>query len=142
MRPCGILAFGRLNYGYLFTMNIAVSNGDLLDRLSILEIKIQRVTEPQKIENIRRYYGQLLQVADPIKSAAGALYEDLHRINGLLWDMENSIRELESRQQFDNEFITAARSVYKYNDERARIKQQIDILTGSAIREEKSYSEY
>jgi len=123
-------------------MNIAVSNGDLLDRLSILEIKLQRITEPQKIENIRRYYGQLLQVADPVKSAYGALYEDLLRINNLLWDVENSIRELESRQQFDNEFITAARSVYKYNDERARIKQQIDILTGSAIREEKSYSEY
>ncbi len=123
-------------------MNIAVSNGDLLDRLSILEIKLQRITEPQKIENIRRYYGQLLQVAGPVKSASGALYEDLLRINNLLWDVENSIRELESRQQFDNEFITAARSVYKYNDERARIKQQIDILTGSAIREEKSYSEY
>jgi len=123
-------------------MNIDVSNGDLLDRLSILEIKLQRIAEPQKIENIRKYYGQLLQVASPVKSAAGALYKDLLRINGLLWDVENSIREFESRQQFDNEFITAARSVYKYNDERARIKQQIDSLTGSAIREEKSYSEY
>jgi len=123
-------------------MKIEVSNGELLDKLSILEIKLSRIPDPLKKQYISKEFRILQVAAGSVLPKVKSLYADLLNVNTRLWDIEDRIRDLESDQQFDAEFVETARSVYHLNDERARIKREIDVLTGSKLREEKSYHGY
>ena len=127
-------------------MQVEVSIGEFLDKISILELKLLNIKDKSKLVNIKRefYYlnpfcTELLEThGDELKS----LYLKLSRINGDLWVIEDKLRELESEKQFDDEFIELARSVYFTNDRRSEVKKDINLLTGSEIIEEKSYKEY
>ncbi len=123
-------------------MKIEVSNGELLDKLSILEIKMQKISNPEKRVNIIREFELVKPLCDALIPAVAAEYENLLKINGKLWEIEDAIRELEARKLFETLFIETARQVYKLNDERARIKKKINRKTGSGLSEEKSYSGY
>jgi hypothetical protein len=124
---------------------IPVSAGELLDKITILRIKAARITDAQKLANVRLELSLLEQAWTQIGSAAGALGAEEHAlqaVNERLWDIEDRIRDREARQLFDREFIDLARSVYVANDERAAIKKRVNQQLGSRIVEEKSYTPY
>lgn len=124
-------------------MKIDVSHGELVDKLSILEIKLLKIDDNAKLENIKRelealnpHYVNLFDFyGDVIKD----LYLKLSRVNYRLWEIEDEIRILERERRFDKDFILLARLVYRVNDLRARIKREINELTDSTFVEEKSY---
>lgn len=124
---------------------IEIAPGELLDKLSILEIKQDRISDPGKLANVRVEY-ELLAAARARgiapSAALDALFGRLKRVNATLWDVEDAIREEERAQRFGERFIELARAVYATNDERAAIKKEINRLLGSAIVEEKSYAAY
>ncbi len=122
-----------------------IAVGELIDKITILEIKAERMTDAAK----RRNVANELAALNAIKREAGletpamtSHARDLKQVNMALWDIEDEIRELESRKDFGPRFIELARSVYQTNDRRARIKQAINGAFGSEIVEEKSYKEY
>ena len=123
-------------------MKIEISNGELLDKLSILEIKLGKISDPDKLVNVRSEYLLLKPLGNSLIECVQSLYDDLVDINRLLWEIEDTIRDLERSQRFDDEFIQTARKVYRYNDKRAQIKKEINRLTNSGLIEEKSYSGY
>jgi hypothetical protein len=123
-------------------MKVEVSNGELIDKLTILEIKLRKIKDKKKLDNIKKEHDILLEVAGTIIDNIHPLYEKLLKINEELWVIEDRIRELEKRKDFGKEFIETARSVYIINDKRARIKQEINQRTNSALFEEKSYEDY
>ena len=124
---------------------VPVSFGELLDKLAILQIKSERMTDADKLANVRKELSALEQtwMAHP---AAGKdiveLRAQLKAVNERLWDIEDDIRRKEQAQAFDEEFIRLARSVYFENDDRARIKREINLALGSSYVEEKSYQDY
>ncbi len=122
-----------------------VSFGELLDKLSILEIKAERMSDPGKLVNVRRELDELRaswNAAPQSLVDIGELLAALKSVNERLWVIEDDIRIQESKQLFDAEFIRLARAVYFENDERARIKRDINLKLGSALVEEKSYQDY
>jgi hypothetical protein len=123
-------------------MKAEVSNGEILDKLSILEIKLDNVKDESKLENIGREHTALSLVASHIPASPLELYNDLKSVNQELWDIEDRIRVKERNREFDQEFIALARSVYQTNDKRAEIKKEINLHTGSNLVEEKSYEDY
>lgn len=123
-------------------MQIEVSNGEIADKLTIIEIKLKRINESQKLENLRKEYEILIRAVASIINRNHPLYIDLYNINNQLWDIEDHIRELERSKEFGNDFIQTARSVYFINDKRSDVKRKINELTGSNLTEEKSYEEY
>lgn len=125
-------------------MKIEVSNGDILDKMSILVIKFMRIEDSSKLANVRSEMKSIMPVfTDLVNNDACALeYIDLLYVNKKLWEVEDEIRVFEKSKDFGERFIDLARSVYMMNDERARIKNRINKLTKSDIVEEKSYSEY
>jgi septal ring factor EnvC (AmiA/AmiB activator) len=123
-------------------MKIEVSNGELVDKLSILEIKLKRVQDSEKLKNIRKEYSLLEKAAGLIIKRDDPLYRQLLDINQKLWEIEDRIRELEKNKDFGSEFIETARMVYFNNDIRAKIKQEINLKTNSDLFEEKSYEDY
>ena len=126
-------------------ISIPVSPGELVDKITILEIKAERITDAEKLRNVRTELDLLVQAWETASVDADEilpLKEVLKGINQALWDIEDRIRVKESRQEFDQEFIDLARSVYVQNDQRAAAKKQINVLLGSRIKEEKSYAEY
>jgi len=122
-------------------MKIEISNGELLDKLSILELKIKNIQDKHKLLNIQKEYNELLQCATEllINNEVLKKYKKLQKINIKLWNIENNIRLKEKNKTFDQEFIDLARSVYITNDKRANIKKDINILSESSFIEEKSY---
>ena len=124
---------------------VPVSFGELLDKIAILQIKSERMADPAKLANVRRELSALEKtwMAHP---AAGhdvvELRAQLKAVNERLWDIEDDIRRKEQAQAFDEEFVRLARRVYFENDERARIKKDINLALGSAYVEEKSYQDY
>jgi hypothetical protein len=120
-------------------MEIEVSNGELIDKLIIIQIKLERIREEDKLVNLKKEFALLKEAATGIMEETDPLFKDLYRVNCELWDIENRIREKESKANFDSEFIEIARSVYKKNDERFDIKRKINIQTSSHLTEEKSY---
>jgi len=126
-------------------MYIPASVGEVIDKITILEIKQERIRDAGKLFNIR---AELDALRSALKSEGLSVPElteltaDLLHINTVLWDIEDNIRELERQKNFDAAFVAVARSVYRSNDERSRIKRQINDLTGSAVVEEKSYQAY
>lgn len=127
-------------------MKIQVSNGEILDKYSILKIKMGRIEDSEKLNNVREEYENLTPNVDLIfkktPDSLNQLYEDLLRVNTQLWEIEDEIRECERTSDFSDKFVQLARSVYFTNDERARIKKEINILSSSKLVEEKSYSKY
>jgi hypothetical protein len=125
-------------------MKIEVSIGEIVDKLSILQIKKLNILDEEKLINVKKEYDYLLQVveSDLNFSTSDELYEELFITNKKLWDIEDKIRDKERDKSFDDEFIELARSVYFTNDERSKIKKDINIKYGSNFIEEKSYKEY
>ena len=121
-----------------------ISVGELLDKITILEIKAERITDPAKHDNVLRELDSLNTVrGHQVKMTAEleALCRELGSVNRALWDIEDKLRYCEHQQRFDAEFIELARSVYHTNDRRAAVKRRLNELTGSDIIEEKSYYE-
>jgi hypothetical protein len=127
-------------------MLVEISNGELLDKISILELKILRIEDEEKLVNIKKEFETLNPlVIELFESNDGQLqnhYLELAKINGELWDIEDWIRDCEREKRFDKEFVELARSVYITNDKRSEIKKIINILTSSGLVEEKSYKSY
>ena len=124
-------------------MNIEVSNGELLDKISILELKLLKIKDKNKLTNIQKEFDYLNPLAKKLFETFGSklqnLYLKLADINGLLWDLEDLIRECETKKDFRDEFIQLARSIYVTNDRRSDVKRKINIITNSDLVEEKSY---
>lgn len=135
-------------YGYesntKMVMNIEVSNGEILDKISILTIKKDKITDKTKRDNVYHEYQTLLPFFNIIVSTPeiGDCYYQLHDINRQLWNVEDDLRDLERDKNFGSKFVELARSVYHLNDKRAEWKKQINLLSGSDLIEEKSYSDY
>ncbi len=124
---------------------IPISWGELFDKISILQIKSEKILSPDSLKNIDREFKQLRLTFDKAfaeNSLALELAQELRKINSKLWDVEDQIREKEREKVFDNEFIKLARSVYIKNDQRSVIKRKINEAFGSELIEEKSYSNY
>tara|TARA_B100001939_G_C16774256_1_gene544021 strand:- start:122 stop:508 length:387 start_codon:yes stop_codon:yes gene_type:complete len=126
-------------------VNIPVSLGELLDKISILEIKNKKILNESKLSNIKKELSGLknvLKELDINMSKANDLYEDLYKINLSLWEIEDSIRLLEKNESFGKDFVKLARSVYITNDKRFEVKNKINKLFQSQYIEEKSYEDY
>ena len=123
-------------------MKIEVSNGEIIDKLTILRIKIERIKDESKLKNLRKEYARIRKASSAIMSTSDILYTTLYEVNCRLWDTEDKIRDLERKKDFGSDFIEAARSVYLLNDKRAEIKREINIKTSSGLTEEKSYEKY
>jgi hypothetical protein len=125
-------------------MKIEVSNGEVLDKISILALKKSKIQDKAKLENVYHEYQTLLPYFDQIVNTKqlGDIYWNLSAVNTELWDVEDKLRELEKSRTFNTEFIELARSVYYLNDRRAELKRNINILSGSDLIEEKSYEDY
>jgi hypothetical protein len=121
-------------------MKIEVSNGEILDKMSILEIKMNKIKD-EKIINIQKEYNYLKDISKELSYDIKS-YNALLDINNKLWNIEDNIREKERNDDFDSEFISLARSVYFTNDKRCEIKRQININSKSNFVEEKSYKKY
>lgn len=124
---------------------VPVAPGELIDKLTILRLKGERITEGAKLANVRHEEAALLAVANarlPDSARLATLWEELYAINARLWVIEDDIRECERADDFGPRFIELARSVYRVNDERAAVKKAINLHLGSAMIEEKSYADY
>ena len=127
------------------SIKVELSVGELIDKISILQIKAERIIDRSKLENINKELDVLMSLwKDSINSNNNLESEinDLKVINEELWDIEDKIRDKERNQVFDKGFIELARAVYITNDKRADIKRIINSKTGSELIEEKSYSDY
>jgi hypothetical protein len=123
-------------------MKIEVSNGEIIDKLTIIQIKLERIKDESKLVNLQKEYKLLLEATSEILSTSDELYKSLYEANCELWDIEDHIRDLERRKDFGDDFISTARSVYIKNDLRSEIKREINIKTSSGLIEEKSYEKY
>ena len=125
---------------------VPLSPAELLDKITILRIKVARIQDAAKLANVKRELALLQQTWKD--SGAAAVHDvalderALENVNARLWDIEDRIRDKEARQTFDREFIDLARAVYICNDERAAIKKRINLQLGSRLVEEKSYKQY
>jgi hypothetical protein len=124
---------------------VPVSPGEVLDKITILEIKSERMTDPEKLANVKTElallgatWGLKVKQDDAIRS----LHQRLREVNEALWEIEDDIRDKERDSEFDEEFISLARAVYVTNDRRSKIKKELNLHLGSNIIEEKSYKEY
>ena len=120
-----------------------ISVGELVDKITILLIKQERISTPAKLTNINAELNELTKILDTLSNdhfdSIANLFIQLKEVNNELWDIENYKRACESTENFDLIFIDAARNVYLKNDQRAKIKREINILTGSSIVEEKQH---
>ena len=126
-------------------LQVPVSVGEVLDKITILQIKLAHISDAAKRANIQNELDALLPLVagDAFTTdQMQALMAELKSVNEALWDIEDDIREKEAAKSFDAEFIRLARAVYITNDKRADIKKQINLATGSALVEEKSYESY
>ena len=124
---------------------VPIAFGDFIDKITILEIKADRIADRQKVVNVRSELALLCKIFDcfgALPDRVGALKDELRGINEALWEIEDGIRDCERMKDFGGDFIELARSVYMTNDRRAAVKRQLNETVGSAILEEKSYREY
>ena len=129
------------------TVSIPVSVGELVDKITILQIKQSMITDEKKLEYINEECDRLCKILDEYKSEHDIqiptlLIEKLYSINLSMWHIEDNVRIKERDQDFGPEFIELARSVYFTNDQRSRIKQKINKILGSKIKEVKQYTKY
>jgi len=125
-------------------LSVPVSVGELIDKLSILQVKKIKVTNPDKLLFINKEYDLLYEMSSEFLQRKDILqiYDDLINTNLKLWEVEDELRVIESTKNFDDIFTELARSVYYTNDERFRLKDKINSLTNSEIKEQKDYKEY
>ena len=127
-------------------MKVEVSNGELLDKLTILELKMSNISDDKKLINVKKEFNELSPLAkllfEKFKDELLSKYKELALINSQLWKIEDDIRECEKNKNFGEKFVALARAVYFTNDKRSDVKKQINILTGSGFIEEKSYEDY
>ena len=125
-------------------MKVEISNGELLDKFSILEIKMGNITNPSKLSNVEKEYRELTSDCTNLlrDSTISTLYAELKSINQKLWVIEDDIRDCERSKDFGPKFVSLAREIYFTNDDRARIKKEINLASGSSLVEEKSYQDY
>jgi hypothetical protein len=123
-------------------MKIEVSNGEIIDKLTIIQIKLERIKDENKLANLKKEYDVLFEASSFIISTSDPLYVALYEVNCELWDIEDHIRDLERKKDFGDDFIATARSVYFKNDKRSELKREINIKTASGLIEEKSYEKY
>lgn len=123
-------------------MKIEVSNGEIIDKLTIIQIKLERIKDKEKLKNLQKEFEILKEASSSIIAMDDVLYRSLYEVNCELWEIEDRIRELERKKDFGKEFIETARAVYIKNDKRSVIKRQINIKTSSGLIEEKSYGKY
>lgn len=126
-------------------IRVPISPGELIDKITILQIKSERITDPVKVANVRTELALLEATwrdSPHSTSDVDTEWAALRRINEKLWDVEDRLRDKERAKTFDEEFIELARSVYFTNDERATVKRAINTKLGSKIVEEKSYAQY
>jgi hypothetical protein len=124
-------------------MKIEVSLGEVVDKLTILDIKREKITDPEKWKNIKKEYDYLsVELANNGFYQDNSYYKELYEINLQLWNIEDKLRELEAIKHFEDYFVDLARKVYITNDKRAVIKKKINIEYGSNFIEEKSYKSY
>ena len=131
------------------TMNtpfVPISWGELIDKITILEIKVERIQTPEAIANCEKERMALEPIfqghPESRSNAVVELRKKLKNVNLQLWDIEDAIRELERKKDFGEAFVETARSVYIQNDQRARLKKELNVLLGSSLTEEKSYKPY
>jgi len=124
-------------------MKIEVSNGEIIDKITILKIKLEKIKNPDKLVNIQKENDLLHDYMQMIKVDENhPLFQKLYEINLKLWEVEDLLRIKETRKEFDQEFIELARSVYFINDNRAAVKRDINQVSGSDLFEEKEYVNY
>ena len=124
---------------------IPISWGELFDKITILQIKLENLKDKNALKNVKIEYDELFKIYENnfrVDANAKRLLAELKKINKTLWNIEDDIRDKERHKTFDKEFIELARSVYITNDERSRIKRNINSTFGSELIEEKSYSDY
>lgn len=131
------------------SISAEIAYGELVDKITILEIKTERISDKAKLENVwkelttlQAIYTQLTQSKPTHVVKLSSLKKELRTINETLWNIEDTIRTKEAKKSFDTEFIELARSVYRTNDKRCAIKREINELLGSPLIEEKSYEDY
>jgi hypothetical protein len=131
------------------TILVPVSAGELIDKITILNIKQEHIADAAKLTNIRHELVELEKVRAAMKGVAGAAYEqipaledELKNVNLKLWNAEDEIRDLERGGDIGDAFVAVARSIYRLNDGRALAKRKINLALGSAIVEEKGYAQY
>ncbi|GAG31084.1 unnamed protein product [marine sediment metagenome] len=127
------------------TVRVEISPGELIDKITILEIKEQRIVDGAKRQNVAAELATLCGARDravPASDALARLAEELRRVNATLWETEDAVRDCERRADFGPRFVELARSIYQDNDRRAAVKRQINELMGSRLIEEKSYEPY
>lgn len=126
-------------------LKVDVSAGEFLDKITILEIKSERIKDENKLRNVNKELSLLRRIwgESPLSRAdVSTQVRDLKSVNERLWEIEDQIRLKEAAQVFDDEFIELARSVYQHNDERAEIKRELNRILGSELIEEKYYPGY
>ncbi len=126
-------------------LHAPVSIGELVDKITILEIKLERITDPKKRDNIRNELRELTTVLElniTLTPELIQLKKELRQINEQMWEIEDDTRAKEAQQLFDEEFIELARNVYFTNDKRCCVKRKINLQTGSTLIEEKEYTKY
>jgi hypothetical protein len=124
---------------------IEVPAGELIDKITILEIKARRIADPEKLRHVGAELAALAAVRDtglPASAELAALAAQLTAVNEALWQVEDDLRDCERRQDFGPRFVELARSVYRHNDRRAALKRAVNDLLGSRLVEEKSYTPY
>ncbi|MBC8269275.1 MAG: hypothetical protein H8E36_11040 [Rhodospirillaceae bacterium] len=127
------------------TVSVNVAPGELVDKITILEIKLERIEDEAKLANVRLEYDTLSAARDeaiPKSEELEQLSAELKKINEALWEIEDDIRDCERAKDFGEDFVRLARAVYVTNDKRMAVKRQINDLLGSALVEEKSYAAY
>ncbi len=124
-------------------MKVEISTGELIDKISILEIKLLNIKDPSKIINVYKELQALnthfQELLDEYGSKIKELYIKISNVNKTLWDIEENIRKKESLKEFNEEFVELARQLYLVNDQRTNLKKEINLLTKSKFVEEKSY---
>ncbi len=127
------------------TIKVELAYGELLDKITILQIKSERISDAAKVANVNKELGLLNNLWQADKKSSvdiSSEFTALKEINEKIWDIEDDIRDKERAKEFDEIFIELARSVYFSNDKRAEIKREINMKLGSELLEEKSYSDY
>lgn len=129
----------------IHSIEVPVAVAELIDKITILEIKTERFSDATKLANARAELTLLYErraAALGTDPALAGIEAKLKAVNERIWDLEDAIRACERRQDFGPSFVTAARSIYRANDERAALKREINVATGSQLIEEKSYAAY
>ena len=127
------------------TITVEIAPGELIDKITILEIKLARIADAAKLRNVRAEWETLVRARDAAIASSAEIETEtaaLKRANETLWEVEDRLRECERNKNFGPRFVDLARSVYVTNDERARIKRRLNELLGSRLIEEKSYASY